>query len=581
MPEEKPLILQYADMIAAGKWKSFTETQDARTIADNLEDLCNAALLSKNAGQAVEFLHALYSETTEALQPEQYALLKQTLERAETVAERGGWSAVETDAEETEPEIKPAFPRDVFPPAIERYCDSVANNVQVDRAMICAAVLSACALCMQGRFMVSYPAQNGHKEHLCLYIVIVACPGERKSSTFAKALVPVRLWQKERREQYKLDLAEYKMQKEICAGSIEAKKRQLQDKKTTDEQRQQLADELTALSMEMEDKKPPVSPEILATDTTVEALSGLMALTGETAGIFTDEADFLKIIAGLYNKGAAGNLQLVLCAYDGTPFFRVRGAGTISLERPLLSMCLFAQPALFEEIQENDDLKGRGMVGRLLFCTPEKQAGKRNVKSSQPMDKDAERQYVEILQNLLDMEQKDDETMPVILWEPDAAEYMLNYLQKLEDSMKDGNPMEEQSDYASKAGGVALRIAGILHVLFTGGSGKSISFDTAKRAVEIHKYFFAEKLKEMQQEETRENKLMERVLDKIKAETIQKGRAFVPVRSVHQKLRCTKGLNRKEAFEDFLQMLQAKNMIQIETEKNRKSVIFVSPYLEA
>lgn len=580
MPEEKPLILQYADMIAAGKWKSFTETQDARTIADNLEDLCNAALLSKNAGQAVEFLHALYSETTEALQPEQYALLKQTMERAETVAERGGWSAVETDAEETEPEIKPAFPRDVFPPAIERYCDSVANNVQVDRAMICAAVLSACALCMQGRFMVSYPAQNGHKEHLCLYIVIVACPGERKSSTFAKALVPVRLWQKERREQYKLDLAEYKMQKEICAGSIEAKKRQLQDKKTTDEQRQQLADELTALSIEMEDKKPPVSPEILATDTTVEALSGLMALTGETAGIFTDEADFLKIIAGLYNKGAAGNLQLVLCAYDGTPFFRVRGAGTISLERPLLSMCLFAQPALFEEIQRNDDLKGRGMVGRLLFCTPEKKAGKRNVKSSQPIDKDAERQYVEILQSLLDMEQKDDETMPVILWEPDAAEYMLHYLQKLEDSMKDGNPMEEQSDYASKAGGVALRIAGILHVLFAGGSGKSISFDTAKRAVEIHKYFFAEKLKEMQQEETREHRLQKKVAEKLWELTIEQSKAHTTVSALQRKVKNSNGLKTARELEPFLEMMQSGNCIEIDKQDKNKRLLYISPYFQ-
>ena len=445
--------------------------------------------------------------------------------------------------------------------------------------MICAAVLATCALCMQGKFMVSYPTQNGHKEHLCLYIVIVACPGERKSSTFAKALVPVRMWQKERREQYKLDLAEYKIQKEICAGSIEAKKRKLQDKKTTDEQRQQLENEMATLSMEMEDKKPPISPEILATDTTVEALSSLMSLTGETAGIFTDEADFLKIIAGLYNKGAAGNLQLVLCAYDGMPFFRVRGAGTLSLERPLLSMCLFAQPHLFEEIQRNSDLKGRGMVGRLLFCTPKKMAGKRNARNAQPIDKDAQQLYIETLQDLLDMEQKDNENIPVILWESDAAAYMLDYLQKLEDSMKDGNPMEEESDYASKAGGVALRIAGILHVLFIGGSDKPISIDTAKHAVAIHHYFFAEKLKEMQQEETRENKLMERVFSKIKAETIQKGRAFVPVRSVHQKLRCTKGLNKKEDFNDFLQVLQAKNMIQIETDKSRKSTIFISPYL--
>lgn len=579
--EEKPLISQYADAISNGKWKNFLETQPTQTITNEIEDLCHAALLSRNARQAVNFLLALSSRTTGVLQPEQCALLLQTKERAEAVVERGGWSAIETDTEETEPEIQAEFPQNVFPPAIERYCDSVANNVQVDRAMICAAVLAACALCMQGRFMVSYPAPNGHKEHLCLYIVIVACPGERKSSTFAKALAPVRVWQKERREQYKLDLSEYKMQQEILSGTVESKKRKLQSKSATDEQRQQLADELTALSMEIEDQKPPISPEILATDTTVEALSSLMSLTGETAGIFTDEADFLKIIAGLYNKGAAGNLQLVLCAYDGMSFFRVRGAGTLSLERPLLSMCLFSQPHLFEEIQRNSDLKGRGMVGRLLFCTPNKMAGKRNVRSTQPIDKNAQRQYIETLLNLLDMEQKDDENIPVILWESDAAAYMLEYLQKLEDSMKDGNPMEEESDYASKAGGVVLRIAGILHVLFTGGSDQPISFDTAKRAVEIHKYFFAEKMKEMQQEETRENKLMERVLSKIKSETIQKGRAFVPVRSVHQKLKHTKELNRKENFDDFLQMLQAKNMIQVETEKNRKSTIFISPYLEA
>lgn len=46
-----------------------------------------------------------------------------------------------------------------------------------------------------------------------------------------------------------------------------------------------------------------------------------MEVTGETAGIFSDEADFLKILAGLYNSGKAGNLQLPLQAYDGSSFF--------------------------------------------------------------------------------------------------------------------------------------------------------------------------------------------------------------------------------------------------------------------
>lgn len=578
--EEKSLISQYAESISNGTWVRFVETQPIETITDNFEDLCNAALLSKNAGQAVSFLLALPEKTKGALLPEQYAMLKNTTDRATAVAERGGWQAILAEQEGTEPEIQPEFPHDVFPTAIEQYCDSVAANVQVDRAMICAAVLAASALCMQGKFMVSYPAQNGHKEHLCLYIVIVACPGERKSSTFTKALLPVRMWQKERREQYKFDLSEYKTQQDILSSTMEAKKRKLQDKKTTDEQRQQLADELTALSLEAEEKQPPISPEILATDTTVEALSSLMSLTGETAGIFTDEADFLKIIAGLYNKGATGNLQLVLCAYDGMPFFRVRGAGTLSLERPLLSMCLFAQPHLFEEIQRNSDLKGRGMVGRLLFCTPNKMAGKRNVRNVQPIDKDAERQYVDTLLGLLDMEQKDNESIPVILWESDAAAYMLDYLQKLEDSMKDGNPMEEESDYASKAGGVALRIAGILHVLFTGGANVPISLDTAKRAVEIHKYFFAEKLKEIQQEETREQRLQRKICEKLRGLTIEKRKAYTTVSALQRKVKNINGLKTSRELEPFLEMMQSNNLIDIDKQDKNKRLLYISPYFQ-
>lgn len=576
--QELEIFEAYRKHIDEGRLQSFA-VMNSDVINEELERICNAALLSRNTEAALNLTINLAGHK-DRLTPENWAILSQTNERLKSLVEKGGWLPIIKD-EDSEEEITVSFPRDVFPEYLERYLDSVAANVQVDRAMICAAVLAASALCMQGRFKVAYPSGNGHSEHLCLYIVIVADPGERKSSTFEKALVPVRQWQKEHREQYKLDFEQYKLQDEVLSGSIESQKKKLSDKKLTAEQRQQIADELTALSMDRTEFKAPISPEIIATDTTVEALAGLLAITGESAGIFTDEADFLKIIAGLYNKGTSGNLQLVLGAYDGSSYFRLRGAGTISLSRPLLSMCLFAQPALFDEIKQKNDLKGRGMIGRLLFCTPKKMAGLRNVRSNARIDKIAQQQYIDTLETLLDIPQKDNDSIPVLSWEKDAAEYILDHLQKIEDSIKAGNPMEEDSDYASKAGGVAVRIAGILHMLHTGNPKIPISLDTAIKAVQAHLYFFGEKLKELQQAETREHTLMQRVLEKIKSETIYKERAFTPARNVHQKLRHTKEFKRKEDFDELLQLLQAKNAIQIETEKNKKSTIFISPYLEA
>lgn len=83
------------------------------------------------------------------------------------------------------------------------------------------------------------------------------------------------------------------------------------------------------------------------------------------------------------------------------------------------------------------------------------------------IDKAAEAAYCDLLGDFLDTPQQPEETMPKIPWTPEAAERMLDYLQQLENSMQSGMPMESAKDYASKAGGVANRIAGILHMLWT------------------------------------------------------------------------------------------------------------------
>lgn len=578
--QEKSLFLQYADAISQGKWKRFLETQSSATIAEELEALCHAALLSRNSFQAVEFLQALRDNAMlNPLTPEKVALLKSTLQRAEAVKEAGGWQAVQND--QTEPEnVALPFPRGVFPPMLERYLDSAAENVQVDRAMIGAAMLAACALCLQGRCKIGYPSGSGHSEQLCLYLVIVGSPGERKSSAFAKAVLPVYRWQNARREVYKQELAEYETACKIKEKESEALERQLGEKKITPEKRRQLGEDLTALKLKQEEKQPPISPEILATDTTAEALSNLMERTGETAGIFSDEADFLKILAGLYNRGTAGNLQLPLTAYDGAPFSRLRGKGTMFLSRPLLSICLYAQPTLYEEIRSNSELQGRGLVGRLLFCVPQSMAGKRDVRKCVRIDKAAETAYCDLLGGFLDTPQQPESTIPVILWEHDAAEEMLDYLQTVEDSMNDGNPMEQAKDYASKAGGVVLRIAGVLHMLWTQDPTKPVSVETARRAKELHMYFFSEKMEAMEQEETREERLESTIRKKLADLTLAQEKAYTTVSSLQRKVKNIHGLRTAKELEPFLEAMQSNNQIEIDQQSKNKRLLYISPYFQ-
>lgn len=578
--EEKTLVLQYADAISQGKWRSFLETQPSATVIGELESLCHAALLSRNSGQAMEFLLALYEKTkSDKIQPEQYAMLSKTLKRAEAVVEAGGWQAIQNG--QTEPEsVALPFPRGVFPPMLERYLDSAAEHVQVDRAMIGAAMLAACALCLQGRCKIAYPSGSGHDEQLCLYLVIVGSPGERKSSAFSKAVLPVRKWQETRREEYKQELAEYETACKIKAKHAEAMERQLGEKNLTDEKRQRLGEDLTALALEQEDSTPPISPEILATDTTVEALSNLMEVTGETAGIFSDEADFLKILAGLYNSGKAGNLQLPLQAYDGSSFFRQRGSGTVFLKRPLLSICLYAQPTLYEEIRSNSELQGRGLIGRLLFCVPQSMAGKRDVRKCVHIDKAAEAAYCDLLGGFLDTPQQPESTIPVIPWEHDAAEEMLDYLQTVENSMDDGNPMEQAKDYASKAGGVAIRIAGVLHMLWTQDPTKPVSVETAQRAKKLHLYFFSEKLEAMEQEETREERLERVILKKLFDLTLAQGKAYTTVSSLQRKVKNIHGLRTAKELEPFLEAMQSGNQIEIDQQSKNKRLLYLSPYFQ-
>ena len=446
--------------------------------------------------------------------------------------------------------------------------------------MTFSAALATFALCMQGKYMVSYPSGNGWKEHLCLYLVIVAEPGETKSGTFGAVNRPIRTWQKEKRESYEKDWNLYLQEKQAKEEKQANLRKAIASLKTDPQEKQQYHEELKVITDELTELQAPISPDFIVADTTMEALADLMKKTGGSAGVFGSEGDFFKIITGLYNHGVCSNLQLILNAYDGDSYMMRRVTRDTYLQRPLLSFCLMLQPNLYQETFANAELRGRGLLARFLTCTPKSMAGKRDKRSTATLDAVNYVAYEKAMAHFLNLQQDSEKEPPVLTWEQDAKERMLDYMQAIENSMGKGQPMEDCKDYANKASAVAKRIAGILHLLQTYSLEQipPISKETAEKAIKVHRFFFAEKLKELQEIETREAKLEEKLLKRIIEKTIKKNAAYIPERVLYASLRNTKEFQRKEIFNDFLAGLAEKNWIQIEEDVHKKRIIYISPY---
>ena len=579
--EKKPLFLQYVDMISRGEWRGYVEELPAATVASELSMLCHAALFSKNSVAAVDFLEAVQAKLVGAktIPPELCGLLKKTMERADAVMNDGGWQKITEKPPEAD--LRPRFPVGAFPPVIEEYLDNVAKLSQVRREMVYPQALAALALCTQGKYKVEYPDATRYRQHLCLYIGIVADPSERKSPVFQRVILkPFYKWYNDVKGDYEAEKARYKAERKVLLKQLEVAEKGCASK----EKAATAVDDITGLEAKLAEKKPPRNPYFLFDDTTPEALARCLLESGENGGIFSEEGDFMEILAGRYaDKGKSQSPELVLKAYNAEPVRVNRvSSGELMLERPLLSMCLMLQPELYNRIVANKNLQGRGCIARFLFCVPERTAGTRKAINNDTFQLSGGEVYEEILRKFLEMDRPEEQAIPVLRFAKELCSESSDlgkHLQWLENTMQTGSSMEAQSPYAGKAGGKLVRIAGLLHLLWGYDQSAPISAETANRAVQIHQFFFGEKLKEMQTEENREEKLVQRITRAFVRHTLEKGLAYLPQRDFYMKV---KGgdLNSMEQFRGILETLEERNVLQTVCTGNKK-LVYASPFLYA
>lgn len=288
----------------------------------------------------------------------EFGLEVQTLELAQrTAAEFGEPELWELPKAFEKPVKLAPFPVSNLPEVLADYLEAVCSFVQVDADMAALPMLSVLSLCLQGKALVSHPA-NAHTETLNIYTLTAAPPGERKSGVFKALIRPVEEYERRYNETHRIAIEEYRSKKQF----LERQKQAAMSGRNANLERVQ---EITRELCELE---PVHEMRLTCSDTTPEALAAEMLEQGGCMAVMDDEGSVFDVISGLYSNGQ-GNINLFLKAYDGSAhtIFR-RTSENITLDAPYLTFGIMTQPQQLSKVMENPQFTGRGLMQRFFVC---------------------------------------------------------------------------------------------------------------------------------------------------------------------------------------------------------------------
>lgn len=369
----------------------------------------------------------------------------------------------------------PPFPVDCLPGTLRDYVKAVAAHSQTSEDMAAVIGLGVLAVCLQGKFLVQ--GTPGYDEPLSLYTVVIAAPGERKSSVMKDMTKCLYEYEQEFNVQREPEIRKSRQEREAMERQIDSVKDKLRrcEDSELEMELHQLEDDLAAL--------PVVKPvRFFADDCSSEALTSLLANNGGVFSAISTEGGIFDIMAGRYSSKA--NIDVWLKGHCGDTIRVDRlGREPEYIPHPALSAILSIQPSVLEEIMSNATMTGRGLIARFLYASPPSRIGSR-VFCAPPILPAIAENYRSMIFGLMAIPKPEEPTR--LLLSDRATEIISDYFAEHEAFLAGEGQII--SDWAAKYIGAILRIAGLLHVAEQGSNGE-ISSEIMRNAIQIGSYF--------------------------------------------------------------------------------------------
>jgi hypothetical protein len=386
-------------------------------------------------------------------------------------------------------EFGPTAPLDCFPGALR---DHIAESAYILQAPIDLCALSALTTFAAAAQRVAL-VRIGPKlvTQLSLYCVGVARPSERKSAIHTAMTAPLYGWERQYNARNADAVRERAHDRSSLQGRIKAFE-QARNRAKTSSDLTHWDRQILALKKELDGSPELVPLQLTVDDITAEQLVVVLQRQRNCIALLSDEAGtFQNTLLGRYDSTGRADLDIWLKGYDGgrVAVERKKENSLLIVERPRVTLGLFAQTGMLRDMATERSLNQRGLIARVCFVRAESRVGRRKFVTSDPIV-DFERRYTDVLGAILDMPVSDSalelDFQALLLW--------TEYHDRIETELRGG--LAEIEELAGKHPARAARIAAIWHLVRHGSRAfeRKIDATSMGTAIEVADWLLGHQL---------------------------------------------------------------------------------------
>ena len=381
----------------------------------------------------------------------------------------------------------PAFPLTALPTWLQAEVEAVAHETQTPPDLAATVALSVLATAAGGKVWVDVRPGVRWSEPTNLYTVAALPPGTRKSPVFKAMLKPLLAAEKQLRENVAADIiaktVARKVAEETASRSADAAaKASAAERPGALLTAQADAETLAATTV-------PKEPQLIAGNATVEEIASMLADQGGRLAILSAESEIFSIMAGRYSGGNAA-IEVFLYGHAGDEM-RVnrKTRAREQIDEPALTLGICTQPKTLATLGNIEGSDERGLFARFLYSIPEVRIGYRetNPAPRDPAIHDAYHANIKALTlSLAGLKEPIRLTLS-----PKGQEMQAAISADYEKRQRPDADLAGITDWAGKAAGASMRIAGLLHLAehLKDGYGQPISFETVTAAATLIDYY--------------------------------------------------------------------------------------------
>ncbi|QCR33585.1 YfjI family protein [Lysinibacillus sp. SGAir0095] len=389
---------------------------------------------------------------------------------------------------ELDNKVLPVFDTSIFPGWLRDFIEAVAIETQTPidaAAMNSLAILSTA---IGGKFNIR-ANKSSWIESLNTYSVIALESSERKTAVYKLFLKPILSYEIEENSRLSKIILEEKAERNTKVKRIDYLQQQY-SKQEDEEKSKTILIKIKNMSREIDDSAKVIPKELrlFTNDVTPETIAQLMFDNNECLSILSDEgAEVFQMMAGRYSNKI--NIDIYLKSYSGGNVTIDRTGGkSISLKNPILTIGLYVQPTVIQEIPNN--FSSRGLTQRFLYSIPKSLVGERDTNPPQiPIS--TNENYKSRIRKLLDIKVNSPLTLE---FDEEAQKYVFQMLKEIERMLGNQDINQDFKSWLGKLCGQIIRISGLIHIASNVSSinnnfSKKISIETLQKADSLRNYF--------------------------------------------------------------------------------------------